>query len=475
MERNPKEECCGRMRQFFSWNKLWLLGLLSAFVYAVNFRGGELLVRLGVLDEAPRQIVSYLVVQVAPLSLFYLAALWIIGRGTERAGKSLVPGILLFAFFFRLPLVPTTPALSSDLYRYLWDGRVQVVGKTNSYLHPPADDRLASLRDQDIYPKINRKEAPTVYPAGAQILFRTLYQAGVDSPAAFKTVALAAEALTLLFLLLILKERGLPQSRIAIYAWNPLVIYELFSSGHLESFMIPPLLGFVYFFGRQAVAAGAFLGMAASIKLIPALLLLAVPRGKRFKTALPFFIVLALAYFPYAGSGGKVLGFLPSYFSDPYEIFNPGLLQIALLRAAALFSLPLSSIRLVLFFCLLAALILIVRRSEGPWADLARRCTLVLSAYFLLIYPALHPWYLSALIPFLCLIPFAGWLYLSLALPLSYLKYLSPDGAMPGWVSLAQFIPLYVLLALEYSGIQIVNERRAQWRLGTQTSSSTTP
>ncbi|TMA05797.1 MAG: DUF2029 domain-containing protein, partial [Deltaproteobacteria bacterium] len=141
---------------------------------------------------------------------------------------------------------------------------------------------------------MNRKEARTVYPAGAQILFRTLYRAGLDSPAALKAAALAAEALTLLLLFLILKERGLPQNWIVIYAWNPLIIYELFYSGHLESFMLPPLMGFVYLFLRGRLrTAGALLGLAASIKLIPALLLLVVPPGKRLKIVLPFLVVFA--------------------------------------------------------------------------------------------------------------------------------------------------------------------------------------
>jgi alpha-1,6-mannosyltransferase len=460
--------------RFSSRNKLRLFGLLSVFIYGVNFRLGEVLVQFGILATPPQSIVSYLI-QLFPLTVFYLLALGLAARVKTEDGKTLVPEILLFALLFRLFLVPMETSLSSDIYRYIWDGRVQVAGKMNPYLYPPVDKHLAPLRDQQIYPYISRKEARTVYPAGAQILFRTVYQAGLDSPAALKAAALAAEALTLLLLFLILKERGLPQNWIVIYAWNPLIIYELFYSGHLESFMLPALMGFVYLFlrGRLRIA-GALLGLAASIKLLPALLLVVVPPGKRLKIVLPFFVAFASTYIPYADAGKKVLGFLPSYFSDPYEIFNPGLPQIALLRAAKLFTLPSSSIRFALFFCFLAFLILFIRRSEEHTGDLVMNCYIVLSGYILLIYPALHPWYLSVLIPFLCVIPSRAWLYLSLVLPLSYLKYLTSDGAMPVWVSLAQFIPLYALLALEFARTQPLNERRSQWHLGTQTPSSTT-
>jgi alpha-1,6-mannosyltransferase len=460
--------------RFSSRNRFRLLGLLSVLVYGVNFRLGEMLVQLGIVSVPPRGIVLYLL-QLFPLTLFYLLALVLAARVKRENGKILVPEILLFALFFRLALVPMEPMLSSDIYRYIWDGRVQVAGKMNPYLYQPADKHLASLRNQEIYPYINRKEAPTVYPGGAQILFRTLYEAGLDSPAALKAAALGAEALTFLLLFLILKERGLPQNWIVIYAWNPLIIYELFYSGHLESFMLPPLLGFVYLFLRGRLrTAGALLGLAASIKLIPTLLLAVVPPGKRLKMVLPFLVVFAAMYLPYVDAGKKVLGFLPSYFSDPYEIFNPGLPQIALLRAAELFSFPSSSIRFVFVFSLLAFLILFIRWSEKHTDDLVTKCYIVLSGYILLIYPALHPWYLAVLIPFLCVIPSRAWLYLSLVLPLSYLKYLTSDGAMPVWVSLVQFIPLYALLALEYARTQPLNERRSQWYLGTQTPSSTT-
>ena len=460
--------------RFSSRNKLRLLGLLSVFIYGVNFRLGEVLVQFGILATPPQSIVSYLI-QLFPLTVFYLLALGLAARVKTEDRKTLVPEILLFATLFRLFLVPMETSLSSDIYRYIWDGRVQVAGKMNPYLYPPADKRLAPLRDQEIYPYINRKEARTVYPAGAQILFRTLYQAGLDSPVDLKAAALGAEALTFLLLFLILKERRLPQNWILFYAWNPLIIYELFYSGHLESFMLPPLMGFVYLFLRDRLrTAGALLGLAASIKLLPALLLVVVPPGKRLKIVLPFVIVFASTYIPYAEAGKKVLGFLPSYFSDPYEIFNPGLPQIALLQAAKLFTLPSSSIRFVLFFCFLAFLILFIRRSEEHSDDLVTKCYVILSGYILLIYPALHPWYLSVLVPFLCVVPSRAWLYLSLVLPLSYLKYLTSDGTMPVWVSLAQFVPLYLLLAQEFARTELLNERRSQWYLGTQTPSSNT-
>jgi alpha-1,6-mannosyltransferase len=445
------------MIQFIARNKLWVLGLFSAAIYGMNLRVADVLAQVGILDSVPDSIVSYLI-QIVPLSLIYFLAVWATA-GAHDTGKALTP-IILFALLFRLPLISLEPALSSDVYRYLWEGKVQVVAGINPYVVAPADDRLASLRDESIYPHINRKEAPTVYPAGAQILFAVLHRAGVASPQAFKALSLAVDALTLLLLILILKQLHLPFDRLIIYAWNPLLIYEFFWTGHLEIFMLPPLLGFIYLFLRDRVlAAGAALGLATAIKLVPIFLLATVPPGKRLKTLIPFVFVVGFAYLFYAEAGTRILGFLPTYFSDPYEIFNLGIVQLVLLWTTQLFSLPVSSVRWILFALLLGILLVISRRPSNSPGDIVEKSYATFSAYLLLIYPAFHPWYLCTLTPLLCLIPSRAWILLSLLLPLSYLKYLTPDGTMPIWIIVAEFFPLYLLLIWEHAKFPMVLNR----------------
>ena len=63
------------------------------------------------------------------------------------------------------------PLLSSDIYRYVWDGRVQRAG-INPYRYLPDAPQLAFLRDPAVFPNINRAEyAPTIYPPTAEALF----------------------------------------------------------------------------------------------------------------------------------------------------------------------------------------------------------------------------------------------------------------------------------------------------------------
>jgi hypothetical protein len=72
--------------------------------------------------------------------------------------------ILAGAVAMRLALLFVEPCLSSDIYRYIWDGRVQIAG-INPYRYVPKAPELAQLRDAAIFPNINRASyAPTIYP-----------------------------------------------------------------------------------------------------------------------------------------------------------------------------------------------------------------------------------------------------------------------------------------------------------------------
>jgi len=102
-------------------------------------------------------------------SLIYLLAAWIILHA--RSSRSTLMVVIGFAALFRLSILFAPPYLSDDIYRYVWDGRVQAAG-INPYRYIPADGELVPLRDQTIYPKINRRDyAHTIYPPGAQIIY----------------------------------------------------------------------------------------------------------------------------------------------------------------------------------------------------------------------------------------------------------------------------------------------------------------
>jgi hypothetical protein len=85
----------------------------------------------------------------------------------SRAGLWL---ILATAVLFRLTLWPLAPTLSEDLYRYRWDGRVQLAG-WNPYAISPNDPRLNDLREAAVR-HFAAPELPAIYPPLAELTFR---------------------------------------------------------------------------------------------------------------------------------------------------------------------------------------------------------------------------------------------------------------------------------------------------------------
>ncbi|HSF30266.1 MAG TPA: hypothetical protein VLK82_07320, partial [Candidatus Tectomicrobia bacterium] len=106
----------------------------------------------------------------AVFSVYVLALLSL--RRHEQPAHPLVVGLIVgWALIFRVSVLWVTPGfLSDDIYRYSWDGMVQQAG-INPYLYPPEAAELAFLRDDTIFPMINRKWALTLYPPGAQLFF----------------------------------------------------------------------------------------------------------------------------------------------------------------------------------------------------------------------------------------------------------------------------------------------------------------
>src|SRR5262249_16882582 len=151
------------------------------------------------------------------LFLPYCLALRLIWRSAAPSHAALLI-LFTFALIFRLLLLSTEPRISTDLYRYLWDGRVQMAG-INPYRSAPEDEALRSLRGDAVYRWINRKEFPTIYPAGAQLIFWGAAALGLTTPARFKALLLLADFGAALLLLRLLDHCQVNRLRVLLYAW----------------------------------------------------------------------------------------------------------------------------------------------------------------------------------------------------------------------------------------------------------------
>ena len=204
------------------------------------------------------------------------------------------------AVLLRLMAIPLAP--SDDLWRYQWEARVQSAG-FNPYLNAPDDPKLESLRaDFPEWQRISHREYRVVYPPGAELLFKCLNEIS-GRPLFYKLLFAAADLATIGVLLSLIGGRS-RYSEVAWYAWNPLVVYSFAGAAHFDSLMILPMMAAILFLSRSvtetdslrkwllALAAATALGLAISLKLIPALLLLVCvwPLGVRAIT-----LVISLA------------------------------------------------------------------------------------------------------------------------------------------------------------------------------------
>src|SRR5262249_42884990 len=215
----------------------------------------------------------------------------------------------------RCLLLPGAP-VSSDLFRYIWDGRVQAAG-INPYLHVPADNALAALGDSGIYPHTDRADySPTIYPPAAQIVFYLVTRIS-ETPIAMKAAMVAFETLAVWVMLQLLAARGLPRTHILLYAWHPLPLWQFARSGHVDIVAIAfLLLAYLAMERRSSLLAGVALGAGVLVKYFHVVTAPALYKRWDWRLPVAFVTTVAVLYLPYVGAGAKVLGFLGEYFSE---------------------------------------------------------------------------------------------------------------------------------------------------------------
>ncbi|NNL77002.1 MAG: DUF2029 domain-containing protein [Desulfobacterales bacterium] len=189
------------------------------------------------------------------------------------------------------------------------------------------------------------------------------------------------------------------------------------------------------------------LALAAAVKMYPALLLVAfLNRGDRIKGIVTFSATMILLYLPFLGAGSKISGFLPVYLKNPYESFNLGLKYFLMRLIPGLDYFLLS----LLFIIALVIAGIIVFLKDKKNAEVVKYAYILTGLLMILMPASLHPWYVILIIPYLVIYPNPAWLIFTCTVTLSYLKYTSPQGIMPTWILLAEYLPLFALLAAGY-------------------------
>ena len=247
--------------------------------------------------------------------VYFVAVLVVRTQPVNRATLGIIIALSIPMF---VATYLTDPYLSSDIYRYVWDGMVQH-HFINPYRYVPGNAALAWLRapNQDVFDNINRRDyAPTIYPPIAQICY-WLATYFAPSVAAMKLMMLGFLALTAWVLALILRQLGRSTSDLLILLWCPLLVWEIGCAGHVDAVVCGLVsLALLFRLRRQPAWCGLFLGMAVMTKFYPLLLLPALYQRRDWKMPAAVVGVCVAGYALYSSVGWRVLGFMQGYTKE---------------------------------------------------------------------------------------------------------------------------------------------------------------
>ncbi len=360
--------------------------------------------------------------------------------GLPLRGRGWYPvliALVLVPRLFALHLVP-----SSDMARYAWEGRILCQGY-NPFSVAPDDPALIPYRD-DVYPGINHKDMPAIYPPLTQAVF-ALLSMFTPSIEGFRLFMLVVEFLVLAVLYGWIRSLGLPRERVLIYALNPLVVIAIAGHGHLEAMQaLLMLLCFVCLSRKREGMGMVFLTLAGMVKFLALFALPFLVKRKTLK-----FVPLCL--------GIIGIGYLPFFFLEGSFSFGS---LLPFFTRLEYYSLTYAPLRWLLgtngAFVVTASVLLVLL--AGLWLT-RTRAEQAVPAFLLaliLMSPTVHYWYV---VPILAL----GTVWRSralIALSLLFLPYfdvmqrLSFEGVFEGawWRPVATYLPFLVILWLEMSG-----------------------
>jgi alpha-1,6-mannosyltransferase len=377
--------------------------------------------------------------------LFYLVCAYLVLHRRTPLRPAIV---IVIAIVFRLTIWPIYPALSDDVFRYRWEGKLQAAGG-NPYESRPVEPAWTNLRDE-AFTLTPGKDFRAVYgPLVEEIQLATYRIVSRFEPRPlaqafwFKVPAALFDLGALAMLCLLLRARGIPLDRILIYAWSPMPLIEFWGTGHNDSIVI--------FFLLLALTYTSFsaLALAVASKIWPAILIpvFAGLRPRRWLASLIVIPILALTILPYLSptlhwprvdeNFRFMSGFLGGWRNND-SLFG------ALLWAAH------NDFYLAKKFAFAIVAIAVVVVTALQWAP--ERATLTVIAVLLLVSANCHPWYLTWMLPLLVLYPVPPLLLWVTLAPLAHTAVIQwvATGEWNGSTNIRyyEYVPVYACLVV---------------------------
>jgi hypothetical protein len=310
--------------------------------------------------------------------------------------------VLLLAVALRLAAASgSTPSISNDLYRYSWDAHVQLSG-VDPYRYPPDAPQLGVLRPssgvwaapstcQEVglssgCTLLNRPGDRTIYPPVAEAWFVVVHVVTLESGGSrpWQLAAGAVDDITIVLIALALRGQQRDPRQAAWYALSPLPVIELAGNGHVDGLALLLLVAAVLALCRDRRGwAGVLIGLAAMVKLYPAVAVAAWWRRGRWRMVVAAAAVCVISYLPHVLTvGTRVLGYLPGYLKEEHYTSGGRFFLLGLLGLPG----PLTATLAIAVVA--AVMVQVARVGYAPAAGL----TAVLVAVILVTTPV-QPWY----------------------------------------------------------------------------------
>lgn len=383
-----------------------------------------------------RPVELYTVAFLWSSAMYLVFAFWLKKTMISRLSLRtlLTVGILL-----RIVLVPLTPVGSDDIYRYIWDGKVQSAG-INPYQYAPDAPELAGLHTAALPSLVNHPSMRTVYFPLTQWLFWLGYQMAGEHPWGIKLLLLAAELGTLLLLVSLLRRNGMPEQYVLLYALCPLPILMFALDGHVDALGLPVfLLALLFWIRERKMTSLLLLGISMSVKpvaliILPLLFFREKGLSGRLRVLFLPFVPMALQFLPYAFSANPLesiatFGVHWAFNGALFEFIYMAVAnnQIARLLCAALLAIGVGAVA--------------IRRKDA----LTGTYTAIL--LLLLLSPVVHPWYVSWLAVLLPLVRRWSGILLAATVSLSALTVmnyqLTGNWSQHPWVLVVEYMPVF--------------------------------
>jgi len=387
-------------------------------------------------------VVTYSRLLIGTSALFLLTA-FAIPRASLSARQLAV--LLALLFSVRAMFLFVAPIGSEDLYRYIWDGKVQAAG-VNPYRYATNAVELTPLHGEIQSRLPNREDIKTPYFPFAQVVFRLAYALSGEAVWGIKALLLLAEAAAVAGLTLLLRHLRRPPGDVLLYAAAPMTIFQFAIDGHVDVLGFPFLVfGLLLALQRRLIAGLVLLALSMSVKPVAAVilpLLLLHEREWRRRAAIVVVpaLVLVLQFLPYVWTA-DVLDGMTSFAR--HWMFNGSVFSLV-------FAVVPDNQRARLICGAMYALVLLALCVRSR--DLVRSS--VLAVFLLLVFsPVVHPWYvgwLAVLLPIAPRVSGIVWVATVSLTSLTIATYRT-SGVWIDYplVRLAEYVPVMVLLGVE--------------------------